>query len=187
MNSWKFPRHSLPLAALAAGVALAASVWAPRTLAQDEPPRSAAATVKTWESAEERLTMLLDQVPEQARSGIERALEANREGRLKAQEALSRGDEQRAQRALEAAAARAESGLNQARAHVPANVLPRLDEAAAKMSASRPAPASGRTSTSTSDQLPSRKPAISQPGGTLPNGMSHPSPSSRPVTPPGKP
>src|SRR5262245_35640730 len=97
--------------------------------APPESSESATAVVRTWESAEARLTALLDKGPAQARKGVERALAANRDGRQNAQVALMRGDEARALRALEIAAAHAEIGFNQARAALPETVLPQLEAA----------------------------------------------------------
>lgn len=185
MRLTRMARHTMHwLLSLAAGAALVSQSWAQNPASAGEKPATAAATVKSWESAEERLTMLLDQVPEQARPGIERALQANIEGRQKAQEALSRGDEQRAQRALEVAAARAEVGLNQARTHVPASVLPRLEEAAARMSARRPASMSGVNAAPDVDIRPTNRPTIEHPAAGMPGGMSNPAGATRPATPP---
>ena len=95
--------------------------------------------VKSWESTDARLNALLGEVPPEAQDGIHRAIEANRTGRERAQAALesaggdSAAGRERAQEALAEAAAKAERGLAEARLHVPAHVLPRLDEAAARM------------------------------------------------------
>ena len=165
---------------LAASSLLASLAWAEDAANPNEESHSAAATIKTWESAEERLTLLLDQVPPQARSGIERALEANREGRQKAQDALSRGDEQRAQRALKTAAAHAEIGLNQARAKVPASVLPRLDEAATQMSIRRGPTIAGLKSAPSVDVKPVTRPSSERPGFQAPDSMNRPATPARP-------
>lgn len=95
--------------------------------------------VKSWESTDARLNALLGEVPPEAQDGISRAIEANRTGRERAQAALesagadSAAGRERAREALAEAAAKAERGLAEARLHVPAHVLPRLDAAAARM------------------------------------------------------
>ena len=128
---------------LAAGAALATAAGAVQPATPSASPGSAAAVVRNWESAEQRLTILIGEVPLPARKGIERALSANREGRRNAEAALTRGDEPRALRALEIASAHAEIGFNQARAVAPERVLPALEAAATEMNQRQPATISG--------------------------------------------
>lgn len=133
-NSWMFRARMRGLRALTASLALSAVALAA------EPPAAATGTttpadaVKSWESAERRLVILLDEVPLAARNGIRRALGANRDGQAKARRALRRGDLQQAERVLEFAAVDAEIGFSQARPFAPPETLNLLEDAASKMS-----------------------------------------------------
>lgn len=129
---FRLPLRWLP--ALVAGLFLALPAAAQTPTTPPANVRTAADAIKSWESADRRLVILLDEMPQAARGGIRRALEANREGRLKAQRALRRGDEQQAERALELAAVDAEIGFSQARPFAPRDTLNLLEDAAAKMS-----------------------------------------------------
>jgi len=153
-----------------------------------------------WQDVDLRLTALLDELPEQAHAGIQRAIDANRDGREQALQALEGRDgspdtdlaRARADAALTDASTRAASGLDQARAHVPAEVLPRLDEAAARMQAglarvpsgvgARPAlppAASGRGEAQRPEQ-PAARPNVQRPGVDRPAAPARPQ---RPVRP----
>jgi len=127
--------------------------------------------VKSWESVDARLTSLLGELPSAAHGGIQRAIEANRQGRARALAELEGAGEadaaagrERAQQALADAAVRAERGLNEARLHVPDRVLPRLDEAAAGMREGI-AKGAGAVAKGSPVTTPSSRPQIDRAGG----------------------
>ena len=145
--------------------------------------------IKSWESVDARLTSLLGELPSAAHGGVQRAIEANRQGRARALAALEGAGEEnaaagreRAQQALADAQARAERGLNEARRHVPDNVLSRLDEAAAGM---RDGIAKGNSAVATGSPVaaPSSRPQIDRPGG-MPADAGRPGAAGKPQTPP---
>ncbi|MEX0733707.1 MAG: hypothetical protein WD944_01565 [Steroidobacteraceae bacterium] len=155
--------------------------------------------VKSWESVDARLTSLLSELPSDAHSGIQRAIEANRQGRERAMAELesagadSTAGRERAQQALADAATRAARGLDEARAHVPNDVLPRLDEAAARMRDGL-AKAAGAVATAAPAAAPASRPQtsrrarvggssdVARPGG-VPAGVGRPSDVGKPQTP----
>ncbi len=173
--------------ALVAGITLAAGAQALEPAQRQAGAVSVQSVVKDWESAEERLTSLLDQVPEQARKGIERAIEANRQGRERAQEALDRAGadseagQARAQRALEDAAARAEAGLNEARKHVSDEILSRLDDASASMRAGLATGSAGVARQPESGARPTAMPSATFPESRQPTDIGRPDSAGRPA------
>jgi hypothetical protein len=146
------------------GVLPLALVLGPIAFAQEEEPeapelvgqdRAIQAIQDSLARIEAHLTALLEQVPEQARAGIERALQANREGRLKALAALGveatedegvaaaetsqettppegKGPED-AQAAITDGRARAEQALTDARELVPEQAYQGIDRALAEV------------------------------------------------------
>lgn len=178
---------------------------APAAWALDPPATTGGAVavekiVKSWESVDARLTSLLGELPAAAHPGIQRAIEANRQGRERALAELegSAGAESaagraRAQQALADAAVRAERGLNEARQHVPQDVLPRLDEAAARMR-DGVATGAGAVATKSPDTAPSDRSQVDRPSGVgmptsagrpagMPAGAGRPTSAGRPQTP----
>jgi hypothetical protein len=97
------------------------------------------AITESGEDVEARLTQLLAELPQEAHQGIERAIQANREGRHKALEVLqglqetgeppSARDRRRAQAQLDQALNRAEHALLEARDRAPEQARERLSAA----------------------------------------------------------
>ena len=177
--------------ALALGLTSATGAWAMKPAALEGQTVAVESIIASWEAADSRLTSLLVQVQPQARRGIERAIQANREGRQRALDALNSAGpdtekgQARAQLALEEAAARAESSLNEARAHVPDHVLPRLDEAAVKMRAGIASGAAGVAKQSEHGTKPAETPRVDsdRPDVKRPIDVGFPSSMGRPSSP----
>jgi hypothetical protein len=114
--------------------------------AQDEPEErfrgiegSIQAITESGQDVEARLTQLLSELPQDAHQGIERAIEANREGRQRALEVLeglrekggpaSARERRRTEAQLGQALNRSEEALLNARERVPEQARERLSEA----------------------------------------------------------
>ena len=117
----------------------------------DGNPRAMGEILANWQDVDLRLTALLDELPEQAHTGIQRAIDANRDGREQALQALEGRDESpdadlaraRADAALTDASARANSGFDQAQrpsqpAARPNMQRPAMDRPAAPARPERP-------------------------------------------------
>lgn len=176
------------LGTLVAGAMLASPAWAQQPAESEGRAVTVESILSSWESAEGRLTSLLDQVPSEAHRGIERAIEANRKGRQRALDALNEaGADQetgqaRAQQALEKAALHAGRGLDEARKHVPADVLPRLDEAAAKMQAGLASGGAGIARETGQGSRPASIPGADRPESRRPADFGRPTNVGRPAS-----
>lgn len=138
----------------------------------------------SWEATDARLTALLDETPTQAHQGIQRAIEANRAGRERALAALESAGSadpatarERAQQALADAATKAQRGLDEARQHVPEHVLPKLDQASAKM---QEGIAKGAGAVAGSPPVPAGQAETRKPQAARPDLMGRPDPMDRP-------